>query len=433
MPMESPGAAFSNAMEEQLMRHETAKRQAMLDTMSVQREADLAKYREDEIGIRRDEMAQHAKAAAEAQALREDAAKEAKDSKAGKKTQATVDSMVKGDIASPDLITAAQQHGIRLPVMAMQPPPLPDTRSMQTGQPIVPQDAPPGIAAPQPQVYQGSKAEQFVDSLPDDDPRKQEIRQALGAEAAGLKVPSGFFAKTPVSKTRFQFDPVTGKYFDPTGKQVTDLPPDAVIDRRAEPKDHSVGDAAHEATASRHLDTVHQTAVTELNKRAVPYESHIQSINDLGIMLNARTPQADALIAPLVLKATVSGAGTGFRMTQSEINQVVGGRSKWESLQAALNTWSSDPSKALTITDEQRTELRSMAKAIRTKAYGMQQKITTTRQALDDASTPQEIHKLMTSLQNDLSAGEMASTDVAASDDVIEYGMDGKPIKPVKQ
>ena len=140
----------------------------------------------------------------------------------------------------------------------------------------------------------------------------------------------------------------------------------------------------------------------ELDKWAAPIDAQIKSINDLGTMLNARTPEADTLIAPLVLKATIAGTGTGFRMTQSEINQVVGGRSKWETLKANLQKWETDPKKALSITDEQRTQLRDIAKAVRKKANEKMTKITKARDAMDDAMDEKTLNKARTQLQKDL-------------------------------
>ena len=131
-------------------------------------------------------------------------------------------------------------------------------------------------------------------------------------------------------------------------------------------------------------------------------------------MLNARTPEADTLIAPLVLKSTISGTGTGFRMTRAEIENVVGGRSKWESLQAALNKWSTDPSKALSITDEQRTELRDLAKSIRKSANAQMGKITKARHAMDDADDAKAIQKIATKLQEDLTTEEEPADTNAA-------------------
>ena len=62
--------------------------------------------------------------------------------------------------------------------------------------------------------------------------------------------------------------------------------------------------------------------------------------------LQNKTAVADAVAIPMALKALVAGQGSGFRMTQSEINQVMGGMTQWEKFSQIVNQWSTDPQHA---------------------------------------------------------------------------------------
>lgn len=421
----APGAAFSGTIEDELQRHADMRRQAVLDQINAKREADLAKYREQEMSFKQDELQ-----------AKIDERKDASKDKKVAAHQKRVEGMLPGDVPDPEMLAKDQQYELgnfRAPV-APAPAPMPGTISGSPtgapGAPLMEPQAPEALAAPQSAVYIGNRQDRLkaiqdqkvkvlTDQLANATPGSPEyIRAAteygmlIGKPLTAAEMGKGGTAASDSVPVMRQ-NPKTGAIDRLVDGQWTpwtgDVPKGAHFMTEPAPKDTTAKDAAND----RHLDQVHQQAVAELNKRVLPFEAHIQTVNDLGTMLNARTPQADSLIAPMVLKATVSGAGTGFRMTQSEINQVIGGRSKWESLQAALNKWSLDPKQALTITDEQRTELRDLAKKIREKATMLSRKATDARHSLDDATTPQEIHKIMTKLQEDLGKAEGADeTDV---------------------
>jgi hypothetical protein len=430
----SPGGAAASAIEGQLVAQAAQRRQAMMDRLAAQREADLAKYREQEIAAKHEEI----------ESLRE-SRKNAADEKGRTNFEKRVGNMVAGDVPDPELLALDKKYGTGYFPTAATPPPQPmaGTASMaipggvgaESGAPVAPagqplmEPAPPEALAPPPQAafvgrredrlkaIQDAKVKEISDQMSNLDPSDPQFK-VLATQYEMLtnkSLPAAFMRgagggdTTPVVRTnpsRNIVERLVNGKWEPV---VGDVPKGAHFLQEPPPKDTS----AAEARTENQRMTAHQRAVTELNTLAKPAQSHLDTIEDLGMMLNARTPAADALIAPMVLKATVSGAGTGFRMTQSEINQVVGGRSKWESLSAALNKWSSDPTKALSITDEQRTELRALAKKIRDKSYDMVQKVTKARHAIDDAKTPSEIEKIQSKLQDELNAAHVETkTDV---------------------
>ena len=185
---------------------------------------------------------------------------------------------------------------------------------------------------------------------------------------------------------------------------------------------------AADARKSTQRENVYKTAVTELDKAEAPFASHVSSLNDLDAALAARTPEADTLIGPLVLKSTISGQGTGFRMTRAEIENVVGGRSKWQSLQAAAQKWATNPKDALSITEEQRSELRDLSAAIRKNTNAQLKKISTVRHKMNAADDPREIERLGTELQDEMSQ-EPEGASTPSGPKRIMYDMQGNPVK----
>lgn len=89
----------------------------------------------------------------------------------------------------------------------------------------------------------------------------------------------------------------------------------------------------------------------------------------------------DSMLAPEILSTVAGGAGSGLRMTDAEINRIVGGRSNWENLRAKLQAWNTDPKRARSITPEQEREIKALVGAMQTK---VQAKLTMFQQA-DDA------------------------------------------------
>ena len=230
-----PGYAASQAFEQAFKDEAAQKQQALMDSLRLRQgeqnilasQADVARQSADSADRIRDK---------ERSAVEKDIAE-----------------LQPGDIPDADLVARAKKHGIPLrlktaPAPVATPPesiaapgtekPQGDVTPEGTGVLATP---PPGSIrfagrpAQQEKIDMRERAQAFIDSLPEGDPRKDELKAAFEAEAAGLKVPPGYFAKTPASKTRFIFDPIKKQYMTPDGKIVTNLPNDAVVDRSADP------------------------------------------------------------------------------------------------------------------------------------------------------------------------------------------------------
>jgi hypothetical protein len=159
-----------------------------------------------------------------------------------------------------------------------------------------------------------------------------------------------------------------------------------------------------------------------LDKVATPIDQANQRMGRLKDALDQNTPQADALIAPELLSVMAGGAGSGLRMNEAEISRIVGGRSKWESLQAAINQWSLDPKAALSITPEQRQEIRALAKTVQDKLVAKEKIIDESRNGLIDSDDPKEHRRIVAETKKKLDkidAGEERQKPKGVPDEAI--------------
>lgn len=151
------------------------------------------------------------------------------------------------------------------------------------------------------------------------------------------------------------------------------IPPNADVHNAPQPqqpKDTTASDNAR-------LDRSFNASMAQLNNLRKPYDATAANLAHAADVLNQNTPEADALVAPTLVKALV--AGGGVRITQPEIDAVVGGRSKWESLKAAAQQWSIDPTTASKITPEQRVQIRALMDVA-------QKRVNESLSTLDEAS-----------------------------------------------
>ncbi len=124
--------------------------------------------------------------------------------------------------------------------------------------------------------------------------------------------------------------------------------------------------APTEKSDDARLDRSYQQRHADLTKVVQPIEAQGERLGRLIESVNQRSPQADSLIAPELLTAMAGGQGSGLRMTEAEIRRIVGGRSNWEGIQAAVNKWKG-PGDALSITDAQREQVNNLIRAMHDK------------------------------------------------------------------
>lgn len=150
------------------------------------------------------------------------------------------------------------------------------------------------------------------------------------------------------------------------------------------------------------LDKSYKDVRSSLTKLSTPLEQQSERMTRLIESVNQRTPQADALVAPELLTVMAGGMGSGLRMNEAEISRIVGGRSNWETLQAKLNKWKTDPTKAVSITEPQRQQITSLIEAVNGK---LQRRLKILNQAgtdLIDAKTVEEQRALEVRVRKEL-------------------------------
>ena len=136
--------------------------------------------------------------------------------------------------------------------------------------------------------------------------------------------------------------------------------------------------------------------LAELNNTFKPVTDMLPRLSRLQATLAQNSPQADALVAPELLTIMAGGPGSGLRMNEAEITRIIGGRSKWQDLQAAAQKWSLDPTKASSITPEQRTQIHSLVNAVAEKAQQQLNAYALARQQLLGTNDPNLRRQIIT-------------------------------------
>lgn len=142
-------------------------------------------------------------------------------------------------------------------------------------------------------------------------------------------------------------------------------------------------------------DRSYQIQINRLDKMRTPLTQLQNRMANLAESVNQNTPQADALIAPELLSIMAGGQASGLRMNEAEIARIVGGRSNWEGLKAAANQWSLDPKAALTITPEQRREVRALYGAVNRRVGEQIKHLENAEDKLNNTDDVGEMRKIM--------------------------------------
>lgn len=191
------------------------------------------------------------------------------------------------------------------------------------------------------------------------------------------------------------------------------------------PKDTTGADLARS-------DKSYQFNSGQLEAVAKPLADRVQRLSNLSDTIYQATPQADALIAPELLTAMAGGQGSGLRMNEAEISRIVGGRSHWESLKAAVNKWQADPSKALSITTDQRQQIRSLMQTVQQKLTQKVNAINDARQALVDTQDPIKQRQIVVDANkklNDIDSGAPSEGNAPQGGLIIPGGALDKLLK----
>lgn len=148
--------------------------------------------------------------------------------------------------------------------------------------------------------------------------------------------------------------------------------------------------------ANPRLDKSFEFNNKQLDEYNKPVSDLLGRMSRLNDTLAQGTPQADAMVAPELLSVMSGGQGSGLRMNEAEIARMVGGRSNWESLKAAINKWKGDPNAARSITPAQQEQIQSLVGAVNGKLQSKSKILSDARQKLLLSNDIQE-HRQITS------------------------------------
>lgn len=137
----------------------------------------------------------------------------------------------------------------------------------------------------------------------------------------------------------------------------------------------------------RRTDASRARQQSELSKVQRPIDDAAKNWSNLTDLVSMNSPMADSQIAIALVKAENAGAGSGVRITQSEINSTQGGKTQWEKLKTELGKWNPDSNKPFQFTDAQRQQVRQMARIAMDK---IQRKQKIVQDANDDLLSSDE-------------------------------------------
>lgn len=141
-----------------------------------------------------------------------------------------------------------------------------------------------------------------------------------------------------------------------------------------------------------------------------PVRERAERLDRVLISIKQNSPAADSLIAPELLTAMAGGLNSGLRMTEAEIGRIVGGRSAWQSLKAAINKWSLDTSKALSLPAEQKAQMKALALAMQDKIKRKLAIIDQANNALINTEDIKEQRRLVSEAERQLTAIDLGIT-----------------------
>jgi hypothetical protein len=171
---------------------------------------------------------------------------------------------------------------------------------------------------------------------------------------------------------------------------------------------YNLGSAARaeavDAKEQARMDRSYQANVNELDQTRKPILDRASRLANLQSTLDQGSPQADALIAPELLTVMAGGQGSGLRMNEAEIARIVGGRSAWQNLQAAVQHWSANPSEARSITPEQDQQIRALMQTVTDRTQQQLKVLRDARLNLAGAGSVDEHRKIMNDFQDQFDA-----------------------------
>lgn len=148
-----------------------------------------------------------------------------------------------------------------------------------------------------------------------------------------------------------------------------------------------------------------------LDRERKPLDDYAARFSRLRDALNSHLPPADSLIPAELLTVMAGGQGSGLRVNEAEILRALHGQSNWQTIKAALQKWNVDPSKALSITEEQRGYLNDLLNIVGAKIHQKQDIFYRTENNLVGAQNNFTRDRAMAKMHGDLDAVDSSNLD----------------------
>lgn len=432
----SAGSAFADRMTEYLMHAEELKRQAALDQLQVRKQAHAESLAERKLEM---DQQQHAAdlelkrsqltSIDDTRKAQREALIEAGIRKKTDEVQARINGMLPGDIPDAQMVQHADELGLGQQFPKPQAQSMPGLVAPGAG-PIAARIAPQG---PEPVAQMGltgtsdpiirpfigtkeqrdkKEAQQALDAYANTLPEGSAARQVVEAKRHGVTLTAADLKiDKPTATRQLMLDPATRQFTDAQGHVVTDVTKDDAVHMLPSPKDTSARDAVLEQSKQVHLDAMRKDAHTELNNRAKPIEDLIGNLNKFDTSINQGTNIADSTLAEQIVKITAGGLGSGVRISQPMIDQVMKKtRTVWGDLQMKMQQLSANPNASIIFDAGQKQAMRDLMTMIREKANATHAKIIATRRKVDAADDTSTINKHIADLEEELAAPPSPAT-----------------------
>lgn len=169
--------------------------------------------------------------------------------------------------------------------------------------------------------------------------------------------------------------------------------------------------------AQQVVQSAYNNTTAQLDKDYQNLDSGRRNLDSLETLLSQGNAVSDAQAFPKLVQSILSGS-TGFRMTQAEINQAVGGRTVWEALQSTINKFKAGQSPQ--IPPEQRAAMQKLASAFRAK---IEARLNLNNKYLNMAAKEQDpvkIRGLLSTYRDELSKLEQEQNKSDFKDTTLE-------------
>lgn len=178
-------------------------------------------------------------------------------------------------------------------------------------------------------------------------------------------------------------------------------------------RDPEAGAARETARKDAQTEKSYQAHLRILEGARKPLDDKAQKLGELNDIVNAATPIADSVLAAKFMTAMAGGQGSGVRVTGAEINNIKGGRGMWQGIEAKMQQFALDPTKAGSFTPEQRSQIKQMSDQLQKQLRQKLSKANDAQQALVDAPNAQAHRQIVADFQKSLGAEEALSGAVA--------------------